>query len=285
LSKKIGLVNPAPLEQLFREIYFASHASVPGLPFTSSLSLPLTDPAGGPFVLFTPQYLAQKLGSECLQQTGVGNSSEALAGARYCMHALALTVAQTEEEEKELMAIFDKARRYGVAMLVESTRRTISTDPSQKSRELELAVYLSCLPGLDNTHQLLVIGSAMNIAFRARNFVLACHLARRIITGSFGNDELVVATTMRARKVLAAAEEKGGTDEREIDFDPSWLTSGQLKLCSGSLSPIHPSLHEQITVCPFCKSEFHPEWKSKLCTVCQLSNVGTTTLGLQLRQL
>jgi coatomer protein complex subunit alpha (xenin) len=121
----------------------------------------------------------------------------------------------------------------------------------------------------------------MNISFRAKNFVLASHFARRIITGVWGSDEVVAATTMRARKVLAASEEKG-TDIMKINFDPAWLTSPeQLKLCCGSLTPIHASFYDKIVKCPFCHSQYHPEYAGTTCTICQLSSVGATALGLQ----
>jgi coatomer protein complex subunit alpha (xenin) len=125
----------------------------------------------------------------------------------------------------------------------------------------------------------------MNIAFRAKNFVLAAHLAKRIITGVWsqsGDQQLVNSTTLRARKVLAASEEKG-TDEFKINFDPSWLHApGEtLRVCAGYLAPVHASLHEQMVCCPFCKSCFHPDWTGKVCSVCQLSAVGATALGLQ----
>jgi coatomer protein complex subunit alpha (xenin) len=288
LSKRIGLINSKPLEKVFMDAMLASHAYVPGLPFTPSISVPIvssSDPAS-PFVLFNLKFMESKL-AEVLSQTGVGNSAEALESARYCLHALTLSVAETESEEEDLRKVLKTSREYGIAMLMETTRRHLSQDINQKQRELELAAYL-CLSRIEATHLLLVVGSAMNISFRAKNFILASHFARRIITGNWSGAEqdIVSSTTMRARKVLAASEEKG-TDEFRINFDPSWLVSGgdQVRLCSGSLVPIHPSLHEQIVACPYCAAEFHPEWTGKVCTVCELSSIGAAVMGIQFRPL
>lgn len=283
LQKKIGLVNAAPLEPLFMDVLLASHASLPGMPFAPSLKVPIMKEAGSPAVLYSLGLLKSKL-AEALHQTGVGNSAEALAAARDVLHGLTLSIASSKEEEAEMEQVMATAQKYALAMLMETTRRTISQESggSQKARELELACLLCCAK-LDVTHLLLVVGSAMNVAFRAKNFVLAAHLARRIITGNWGSgDDLVNSTTLRARKVLAASEEKA-TDEVKINFDPAWLSTSaeSLKLCSGNLAPIHPSLHEQVLSCPFCKSAFHPDWEGRVCTVCQLSAVGATTLGIQ----
>ena len=289
LQKKIALVNPIPLQALFMDALFASHASLPGLPFTPSVSVPIMNVneeggRGGPAILFSTNFLKNKL-KEALQQTGVGNSVEALAAAREVLHGLVLAVAASKEEESELEALMVTAQRYAHAMHMESFRRSLAQDPAQKARELELAAYLSCSRGLELTHLLLVIGSAMNVAFRAKNFVLSAHLAKRIITGAWNGaeDDLVNSTTLRARKVLAASEEKG-SDEYKIFFDPNWLLGGSessFKLCWGNLSPIHPSLHEQIINCPLCKSSFHPEWQGRVCSICQLSAVGANALGIQ----
>ena len=285
LQKRIALVNAGPLESLFLEIVLGSHACVPGLPFAPSVQVPIMAADNlTPAVLFSLDSLQRKL-AEAKTQTGVGNSAEALAAARYVLHGLTLSLAASAEEENKLNDLLGEAQRYAHAMLVETTRRALSQDPSQKARELELAAYLCCTK-IDPTHLLLVVGSAMNIAFRAKNFILASHFAKRIITGSWGSsDELVSATTMRARKVLAASEEKG-TDEFKINFDPAWLNSvDSLKFCCGSLQPIHPSLLEQAVTCPHCKSVFHPEMAGSPCSICQLSAVGASALGLQFRPL
>jgi coatomer protein complex subunit alpha (xenin) len=237
-----------------------------------------------PFILFNVKYLQERFGG-VLTQTGVGNSAEALEAARYCLHALTLSVACSEEEEEQLKSVLKKSRQYAFAMLMETTRRHLSQDANQKQRELELAAYL-CLSKIDPTHLLLVVGSAMNISFRARNFILASHFARRIITGNWSgaDQEIVGSTTMRARKVLAASEEKG-TDEFKINFDPAWLSlsNDQVKFCAGFLAPIHPSVVDKIVLCPYCAAEYHPDWAEKVCTICQLSSIGATVMGIQFR--
>ena len=288
LQKRIALANAAPLEALFMDVVMAAHASLPGLPFTPSIRVPILSQDTGagqpvePAVLFSPQFLREKL-NEALQQTGVGNSAEALTAARYVLGGLTLSLARTDDEARTLEEILAVAQRYAHAMLIETTRRAATAD---KARELELAAYLCCTK-LEPTHLLLVVGSAMNVSFRAKNFILASHFAKRIITGVWGSaDELVNATTMRARKVLAASEEKG-TDEFKINFDPAWLSSSgdSFKLCSGSLTPITGSAQEQIVLCPYCQSPFHPDWKGRVCTVCELSAVGVAALGLQFKPL
>jgi coatomer protein complex subunit alpha (xenin) len=59
LQKRIGLINPAPLEPLFLEIILAAHASVPGLPFSPSISVPIMDTMESPAVLFSVSFLEE----------------------------------------------------------------------------------------------------------------------------------------------------------------------------------------------------------------------------------
>jgi coatomer protein complex subunit alpha (xenin) len=278
LQRRIALVNPAPLKPLFEDIVMASHACVPGLPFTPSISVPISNPEGdGPGILFTVGFLKTKL-TEVLHHTGFGNASEALAAARYVIHALTVTLAKSSEEEAELLEILATAQKYAHAMLIETTRRESTSD---KVREMELAAYLCC-EKLEPIHTLLVTDLAMKMAFKSKCYIQASLFAKRIITGSWGSsDEFVTASTTRARKVIIASEERG-TDEFKTNFDAAWMTAGEgFKLCSGTLTPVPPQLHDKMVACPLCKSSFHPDYQGQACTVCQLSQVGATALGLQ----
>ena len=276
LQRRIALINAAPLKPLFEDIVMGSHATVPGLPLTPSLTVPVM--AGDePGLLFSVAFLRAKL-KEVLHHTGFGNAVEALAGARYVIHALTLSLARSSEEEAELFEILTMAQKYAHAMLVETTRREVGD--SDKVREMELAAYLCC-EKMEPIHMLLVTDLAMKMAFKGKCYIQASHFAKRIITGTWGStDDFVTASTTRARKVIIASEERG-TDELKINFDPSWMTGDALKLCSGTLSPVPAQLQEKMISCPLCKSGFHPDWQGKACTVCQLSQVGATSLGLQ----
>ena len=274
LQRRIALVNPGPLKPLFEDLVMASHACVPGLPFTPSITVPIGNTEPG--VLFSVAFLKAKMG-EALHHTGFGNAGEALAAARYVIHALTLSLARSSQEEQELVELLGSAQKYAHAMLIETTRRT---EQSGTARDLELAAYLCC-EKLEPIHMLLVTDLAMKMAFKSKCFIQASHFAKRIITGSWGaGDEFVTASTTRARKVIIASEERG-TDEIKINFDPNWMTGDALKLCSGSLTPVPAQLHDKMVSCPLCKSGFHPDWQGKVCTVCQLSQVGASVLGLQ----
>ena len=274
LQRRIALVNPGPLKSLFEDIVMGAHACVPGLPFTPSITVPIGNTEPG--LLFSVPYLKAKLG-EALHHTGFGNASEALAAARYVIHGLTLAIANSQQEEQELTELLASAQKYAHAMLIETTRR----GEQGGARDLELAAFLCC-EKIEPIHMLLVTDLAMKMAFKSKCFIQASHFAKRIITGSWGsNDEFVTASTTRARKVIIASEERG-TDEIKISFDPVWMTAGEaLKLCSGSLTPVPAQLHDKMINCPLCKSGFHPDWHGKVCTVCQLSQVGAQVLGLQ----
>merc|ERR1712176_995937 len=83
LRKRLGLINPDPLEPLFREAYWATCSSLPSIPQGQSLQWPMLS-AGtpklreiAPMILYTSKSIADKV-KEGFKLTTEGKFPEAL---------------------------------------------------------------------------------------------------------------------------------------------------------------------------------------------------------------
>ena len=119
----------------------------------------------------------------------------------------------------------------------------------------------------------------MGACFKAENFVTAASFAKRMVQGNFGPPEKTKDDVQKARQVLQICEQKG-TDKHTINYDPKAAVE-DIKICAGSLEAI--GAQDTPIYCPYCGSIYKPEFKGKLCDVCNLSEIGANTLGIQLR--
>jgi coatomer protein complex subunit alpha (xenin) len=65
-------------------------------------------------------------------------------------------------------------------MSIELERRRLSDDPANLKRVLELSAYFT-IPKLELAHRQLALVSAMNLAFKNKNFASALSFANRIL--------------------------------------------------------------------------------------------------------
>merc|ERR1719387_156637 len=279
LKRRIGLMNAEPLQNLFMEVYWATCSAVPGVPQGPPVHWPLLskghskDKDVSPVTLYTAQYLSEQV-KKGHAATTQGQFQNSLDIFRAVLQAIPLSLATSMEEEQNLQEIIDICRRYITAMRLEVTRKTLG--PDQLARSLELSAYLTCCK-LQPAHVTITLRVAMSTAFKAQNFITAASFAKRLVQGeNKGADAKVLA---QARQLLQVCDEKG-SDAHVIDFD-SKAPTDDLTLCCGSLKPVPPA---QSTVrCPYCNSIYMPEFKGKLCSTCELSQIGANTLGIQLR--
>ena len=150
--------------------------------------------------------------------------------------------------------------------------------PDQVAKIIELNAYLTVCK-LQPYHQFLALRSAMGACFKAENFVTAASFAKRMVQGNFGPPEKTKDDVLKARQVLQICEQKG-TDKHTINYDPKAAVE-DIKICAGSLEAI--GAQDTPVYCPYCGAIYKPEFKGKLCDVCNLSEIGANTLGIQLR--
>eukprot|EP00442_Polarella_glacialis_P051178 CAMPEP_0115071268 /NCGR_PEP_ID=MMETSP0227-20121206/13576_1 /TAXON_ID=89957 /ORGANISM="Polarella glacialis, Strain CCMP 1383" /LENGTH=1223 /DNA_ID=CAMNT_0002457877 /DNA_START=52 /DNA_END=3723 /DNA_ORIENTATION=- len=281
LRRRLGLVNAEPLEIIFREAYWATCTSLPGLPQAPSLQWPLLSEGSAkakevsPMILFTAQVILERV-KEAHKLVTAGKFNDALVIFRSALHSIPISVANDSAEEKQLLEMIEMCREYVNFARLEVTRKGLQ--PTQVARGVELAAYLTCCK-LQPVHQLLTLKLAMITSYKASNFVTAASFAKRLIQGNFGPPEKNKEVVTQARQVAQACEQKA-SNANEINFD-SKASPDDFKLCAGTLTPIGAS--EPAVQCPYCNSSFHASFQGKLCDTCQLSEIGANTLGIQLR--
>jgi coatomer protein complex subunit alpha (xenin) len=281
LKKRLGVINVDPLEPLFKQAYWATCSSLPGLPQSLPLQFPLLS-AGNykmrdvtPMILFSVQYILDQV-KDAHKLTSEGKFKESLGIFRSALQCIPLSVASDAKEEQQLTEMIDVCRDYTIGMSLEITRKAL--DPTNVARNIELAAYFTCCK-LNGSHSFLALQGAMATAFKGQNFVTAASFAKRLLQGNFGNMQKPAESVAKAKKLMAVCEQKA-SDAHDIRFDAK-APAEDFKMCAGSFTPIGPS--DPTANCPYCNAVYHASFKGKLCNVCELSEIGANTLGIQLR--
>jgi len=282
LKRRLGIINAAPLEPLFKEVYWATCSALPGLPQAPSLNWPLLSEgnikakeAPTPVILFSVQKILERV-KEAHRLTTQGKFNEVLSIFRGALQSIPLSVANDTREEQQLMEIIEMCREYVNLCRLEVARKSL--DPSQMARNVELAAFLTCCK-VQPTHLMLTLQLAMSTSFKAQNFVTAASFAKRLIQGNFGNPERNKEVLAKARQLVTVCEQRA-SDAYPINFDVRAPVEN-FKLCAGSLTPIAAT--DPTVNCPYCGAQYHASYKGKLCDTCQLGEIGANTLGIQLR--
>jgi coatomer protein complex subunit alpha (xenin) len=161
---------------------------------------------------------------------------------------------------------------------MESKRKDV--DPV---RQAELAAYFTHC-NLQQVHLLLCLRSAMNCAYKIKNFQTAGSFARRLLELEPKNDVaeqvgcrfLSAFDTYKARKVVRQAEENKNENSNELNYNDR----NPFVVCGISFTPIYKG-NPQVN-CSYCQAAFLPSYKGKLCPTCQVAQIGKESAGLQL---
>jgi coatomer protein complex subunit alpha (xenin) len=225
--------------------------------------------------LFQVQYILDQV-KDAHKLTSEGKFKESLSIFRSALQCIPLSVANDSKEEQQLTEMIEVCRDYTIGMRLELTRKAL--DPTNVARNIELAAYFTCCK-LQGSHSFLALQGAMATAFKGQNFVTAASFAKRLLQGNFGNMQKPPESVAKAKKLMAVCEQKA-SDAHEIKFDAK-APAEDFKMCAGSFTPINAS--DATSSCPYCSATFLQSYKGKLCSVCELSEIGANTLGIQLR--
>jgi coatomer protein complex subunit alpha (xenin) len=228
-------------------------------------------------LLYTSQYIIDQV-KEANTLTSSGKFKEALPMFRSALQCIPLSFATDTQVEQSLTELIEVCREYTTAMRLELARKAL--DPTNVARNIELAAYFTCCK-LNGSHSFLALQQAMATSFKGQNFVLAASFAKRLVQGNFGNLNKPAEQVAKAKKLLMVCEQKA-SDAHEVKFDAK-MPVEDFKMCAGSFTPIDATA--ATASCPYCGAIYKAEYKGKLCNVCELSEIGANTLGIQLRPL
>ena len=273
LNRQIGIVNFEPLRDHFMTIASASRAFISAMPIGPPLEIPLrrsgdeTDPRKIlPCIGIKFRSLVTGVLQEAYKATTTGKFQDATTKFQLLLQTLPVTVVESEAELVELKQLIEICREYILGLSMERERRELPQD--ELKRALELSAYFTHCK-LQPVHSQLSLRSAMTLNYKAKNFQSASMFARKLLDLSPG-----VAVANQARQIKSASD-KNSKDEFQLDYDQY----SDFQICAGSHRPLYRGTIS--VACPYCQATYDVDFKGSLCNVCDLAEIGLSTLGLR----
>ncbi|KAF9585928.1 hypothetical protein BGW38_010979 [Lunasporangiospora selenospora] len=279
LNRQVGAVNFEPLKDQFLSIFQASRTALTGNEGMPSIMVPVrrnpdeTEQRKAlPVLVKSFQSLISKELQEAYKSTTANKLVEACTLFRAILHSLLLTIVTQPSEAEEVLQLVGVCREYILGLSIELSRREIQNDTSAAGikRTLELAAYFTGVQ-LQPKHMIISLRTAMTACYKHKNLQSAQTFARRLLELAPPGQ----AATL-ARQIQQVAE-RNPRDEIQLDYDQF----NSFVVCGISYTPIYrgsPSVQ-----CPYCRTHFKPEYQGNLCTVCDISQIGSTGTGMVVR--
>ncbi|KAI9497530.1 coatomer protein alpha subunit [Zychaea mexicana] len=273
LNRQVGIVNFEPLKPYFLSIYQASRVTVSPLASNPALSFCLRrnpEESNSRASLPAVVYNFQNIVSTQLQAAYKAFTSGRLAAAetqfKVILRSILFTVVSSQSDADEVAQLIDICREYLVGLSLEQKRRTLTA--SEPKRALEMAAYFTHCQ-LQTPHSQLALRQASKQAFKLKNFSTASQFSRRLL-------ELAPPKTVadEARQIQSVCE-RNLHDEIDLAYDQY----NPFVVCSISYEPIYKGSPK--SDCPFCHASYKPESEGKLCTVCEVAQIGANATGLR----
>ncbi|KAI8065150.1 coatomer WD associated region-domain-containing protein [Gongronella butleri] len=277
LHRQVGIVQFDPLKQHFLSIYEASRAYVAPIASNPPLTInlrrqpdELTVRNSLPPVLYNVDSLS-KLLQQGYRLFSSGKLALIATQFKTVLHAALFTIAADAQEAVEVKQLIDICREYIVGVTLEQQRRATAagtTDPARLKRALELGCYFTHAQ-LQSAHLQVALRQATKLAFKLRNFATASQMVRRLL-------ELAPPANIaeEARQIQAVCE-RNLHDEMNIQYDQY----NPFVMCCVTFEPIYKGSPK--VSCSFCQASYKPEFNGRLCTVCDVAQVGAEASGLR----
>jgi len=269
-------VNFEPYRALFMHTYARSRTACAGLPSTPSLfAYPHRNwkeagaKAGLPAIGVKLNDLVQKL-QIAYQLTTGGKFADAVERLHSVMLAITLLAVDTKQELTEAQQLLNICKEYMVGLNMEIARKELpKATAAQQQRLCEMAAYFTHC-NLQPVHLVLTLRTALNLAFKIKNFNTAASFARRLL--ELGPKPEVAQQT---RKILQACD-KNTTNAVKLQYDEL----NPFTICAISYTPLYRG--KPCEKCPLCQATFKPEYAGQVCPVCKVSEIGKASQGLKI---
>jgi len=276
LHRQIAVNDFSLLKQNMISNYLAATTSMPGLPGSTNLPIPLlrNDQVGHPAENSLPRipYSIQELvngirmGYKSFQ---AGKFNEAKAAFSNVLLTIPLVVTNSKSEAAEVKEMLDVCREYITAIRVKSAVSEYAKDPA---RSTELSAYFTHC-NLQPVHLLLALRSAMGTAFKHKNYIAAASFARRLLELPDMRNERNADLRVKASKVLQKSEQMA-RNEHSLNYKEDATFFIEIN----DFVPIYdPS---QSIKCSYCGSYSKENMLHKTCVTCGFCANGEKTIGL-----
>jgi len=274
LHDQVGVVSFEEYKPLFLQIYSRSRTSFTGLPSLPCLySFPLRNwrEAHSP-KLFYPavglklEELVARL-QLAYKLTTNGKFQEAVEKFRSILLSVPLIVVESRQEIAESQELIQICKEYIVGLQMSMSSKDLAKDDEKRS--CELAAYFTHLQ-LQPVHKIMTLKSALNKAFKLKNYKTAASFAKRLLELGPASD-----VAQQTRKVLSVCE-KNPVDEQPMNYDEY----NPFDICAASFVPIYRG--NPVTKCPLSGAAYLPPYKGQLCRVTKSTEIGKESLGLKI---
>ncbi|XP_065175789.1 coatomer subunit alpha-like [Sycon ciliatum] len=268
LNTQLGVVNFAPLKPVVMSLFAQSRTALQGLPNTPGLKgFPHRNwqeagaSKGLPAYGLRLDHLAGRVQSAYQMTTG-GKFSEAVVVFRSLLLSAAMLSVDKRKDVEEVRQLISVCREYVLGLIMEVHRKDLPKGTLDEQKRLcELAAYFTHF-NLQPVHLILTLRTALNLFFRLKNFKTAASFGRRLLELGPKPD-----VAQQARRVLAACD-KNLTDAHQLRYDEL----NPFSVCGYSYVPIYRGKAQE--KCPLCQAAYLPEHKGKVCTVCEVAEIG-----------
>jgi coatomer protein complex subunit alpha (xenin) len=277
LNRQIAASDFNVLKESMMGCYLGSMMSVPGIPGSGSMPIPLlrNDAGGHPGPESLPRtYLYTKdlvngikNGYRFFQGGKFGESHAAFVDV---LTKIPLVVTENRQEESEIKEMMSICREYITAIRVKNAMAQAGADPV---RGTELAAYFTHC-NVQPVHLLLALRSAMGTAFKHKNYIVAASFARRLLELPDMSSEKNADLKVKATKVRQKSEQMA-RNEHQLNYDESKTFAIDCR----DFVPIYAG--QPSTQCSYCGSQYADEgMNNQICLTCNFCVVGIKTLGL-----
>jgi coatomer protein complex subunit alpha (xenin) len=277
LNRQIAVSDFAVLRETMIGCYLGSMLSVPGVPGSPAMNIPLlrNDASGNPGAESLPRtsLKMKHLGA------GIKNGYRFFQGGKFndaknsfqdVLNKIPLVITENKNEGTEMKEMLEICREYITSIRIKSAMAEAGEDPV---RSTELSAYFTHC-NLQPVHLLLALRSAMGTAFKHKEFIVAAGFARRLLELPDMSSERNADLRVKATKVLQKSEQMA-RNEHELNYDESVSFAIDCK----DFVPVvvgTPSVK-----CSYCGSTYGDlSMKGMVCLTCKICAVGVNTIGL-----
>jgi len=268
LHRQIAAVHFKPMRSRFVLVYLSSLNSLPGLPLSNTMHVPLHrathDADKLPEVALRVPHLIRslKIAYKTFQK---GEFSRAQAMFKTILSSIPLIITETRVASNEVAELLEICREYTTAIRIKNANVA-----SSGQQQLELSAYFTHC-NLQPAHLALALNLAMTQSYKGGNFINAAAFARRVLELPSLNHQSDIFS--KAQLVLKNSEQKA-RNAHALNYDER----NPFTIDCKSLKPIYRG--SPSSACPYCASTFSLDAKGELCTTCNIALVGVETIGL-----
>jgi coatomer protein complex subunit alpha (xenin) len=277
LHRQIAASDFSNIKESMIGCYLGSTVSLPGVPGSGSMIIPLMRNDGGghpgndslPRTSSTMRSLVTgvRMGYKYFQG---GKFNEAKNAFNDVLSQIPLTVTENRNQANEMKEMLEICREYVTAIRIKEAITAAGADPV---RSTELSAYFTHC-NLQPVHLLLALRSAMGTAFKHKNFIVAASFARRLLELPDMRSERNADLRMKATKVLQKSEQMA-RNEHTLDYKEN----ANFSICCKGFVPIYSG--EECVKCSYCGSAYKgSSMKGQVCMTDGFCTVGVETIGL-----